>query len=76
MIKEECINHVTKRMGTRHRRLKEQLKEEVVTKAEQIQRVSAVGGRDVITDGDITNLQKYYVINVRNNHRSVEDMKN
>ncbi|KAK8395395.1 hypothetical protein O3P69_006206 [Scylla paramamosain] len=41
--KEECVNHVKKRMGTRLRKLKEELKEEKVTKTGKVIRRSVVG---------------------------------
>lgn len=36
VVKEECINHVQKRMGTRLRKLKEQLKEDKKTKSGKV----------------------------------------
>ncbi|KAK8372148.1 hypothetical protein O3P69_013535 [Scylla paramamosain] len=58
--KEECVNHVKKRMGTRLRKLKEELKEEKVTKTGKVIRRSVVGGKHQLTDSQINALQQYY----------------
>lgn len=58
--KEECINHVQKRMGTRLRKLKAELKEEKLTKTGRRQWRSLVGGKHQLTDNQITAFQKYY----------------
>lgn len=59
-VKEECVNHVQKRMGTRLRKLNEELKEEKTTKSGKIIRRSLVGGKHQLTDKHIQALQRYY----------------
>lgn len=53
VVKEECVNHVKKRMGTRLRKLKDQLKEEKTTKSGRVIKRSLVGGRHQLTDKQI-----------------------
>lgn len=54
VVKEECVNHVQKRMDTRLRKLKDQLKGEKVIKR------SLVGGRHQLTNKQIDAFQRYY----------------
>lgn len=49
LSEEECINHVQKRMSTRLRKLKIELKE-VTTKSGKVWKRSAVGGKHQLTD--------------------------
>lgn len=49
VVKEECINHVQKRMGTRLRNLKEELKVKT-TKTGKVMKRSLVGGKHQLTD--------------------------
>ena len=58
--KEECINHVQKRMGTRLRKLKDELKEEKTTKTGKTIKRSLVGGKHQLTDKQIDAYQRYF----------------
>lgn len=60
VMKEECVNHVQKRMGTRLRKLKDELKEEKTTKTGKVIKRSLVGGKHQLTDAQINNFQRYY----------------
>lgn len=60
VVKEECINHVQKRMGTRLRKLKDELKEDKTTKAGKVIKKSLVGGKHQLTDKQINAFQSYY----------------
>ena len=59
--KYECINHVSKRMGTALRNLKEQCK----AKGESI------GGKRKLTSDLITKIQNYYGRAIEDNHADV-----
>ena len=48
--KEECVNHIKKRMGTRLRKFFKKLKEEKVTKTGRVIRKSVLGGKHQLTD--------------------------
>lgn len=50
VTKEECINHIQKQMGTRLRKLKDELKEEKTTKSGKIIKRSLVSGKHKLTD--------------------------
>ena len=56
VVKEECVNHVKKRMGTRLRKLKE----ETVTKKGKVIKRSVVSGKHQLTDKQIDAFQRYY----------------
>lgn len=60
IVKKECINHVQKRMGTRLRKLKEDLKEERTTKTGKVIKRSLVGGKHQLTDKQIDAYQRYF----------------
>lgn len=60
VIKNECISHVAKRMGTRLRNVKKEHK---------------LGGKGKLTDSLIKKLTTYYSLAIRRNINSVEDMK-
>lgn len=60
VTKEECINHIQKRMGTRLRKLKDELKEEKTTKSGKIIKRSLVGGKHQLTDKQIDAYQRYF----------------
>ena len=60
VIKNECVGHVQKRMGTR---LRNKRKEE------------KLGGKNRLTEGLIKKLTIYYGLAIRGNINSVEDMK-
>lgn len=65
--KEECINHVSKRLGTRLRKLKEQSKGG---------KGKSLGGKGKLTDKVIEQLPYYYGQAIRRNKdKSVEDLK-
>jgi hypothetical protein len=55
--KNECIGHVQKRMGTRLRNLK--AKKEFLTDGKTL------GGKNRLTEADITKIQKYYGLAIR-----------
>ena len=61
VIKRECIGHVQKRVGTRLRKLKKNVK--------------GLGGKGKLTDGMIDKLQNYYGIAIRSNPGDLEGMK-
>ena len=63
--KEECINHVSKRMGTALRNLKEQC----TAKGESI------GGKGKLTNYLITKIQNYYGRAIKDNHTDIRLMK-
>ena len=58
--KEQCVNHVKKRMGTRLRKFFKKLKEEKVTKTGRVIRKSVLGGKHQLTDRQINAFQQYY----------------
>lgn len=60
VVKEECVNHVKKRMGTRLRKLKDELKEDVVTKTGKVIKRSVLSGKHQLTDKQIDAFQNYY----------------
>ncbi|GFW00402.1 uncharacterized protein TNCV_692411 [Trichonephila clavipes] len=66
--KLECIGHVMKRMGTRLRRLKAQLKGQILSDGK------CLSGKNRLTEHEIDNLQSYYGSAIRRNHSSVQNM--
>ncbi|GFU87595.1 uncharacterized protein TNCV_2935171 [Trichonephila clavipes] len=66
--KLECIGHVMKRMGTRLRRLKAQLKGQILSDGK------CLSGKNRLTEHEIKNLQSYYGSAIRRNHSSVQNM--
>lgn len=60
VVKEECVNYLQKRIGTRLRKLKGELKEEKVTKSGKVIKKSLVGGRHQLTDKQMDAYQRYY----------------
>lgn len=60
VVKNECIGHVQKRMGTRLRSIKKEKK---------------LGGRGKLTEALVKKLSLYYGLAIRRNINSVEDMK-
>jgi hypothetical protein len=68
ITKEECINHVAKRVGTALRNLVADYKKRKIT----------LGGRQegALTNKVINKLQKYYAKAIRSNTHSVTDMEN
>ncbi|GFU00060.1 uncharacterized protein TNCV_2346021 [Trichonephila clavipes] len=68
--KLECIGHVMKRMGTRLRRLKAQLKGQILSDGKSL------SGKNRLTEHEIDNLQSYYgSAAIRRNHSSVQNMR-
>ncbi|GFY22442.1 uncharacterized protein TNCV_2177031 [Trichonephila clavipes] len=67
--KLECIGHVMKRMGTRLRRLKAQLKGQILSDGK------CVSEKNRLTEHEIDNLQSYYGSAIRRNHSSVQNMR-
>jgi hypothetical protein len=74
--KEECVNHVAKRMGTRLRKLKKETYVEVtVADGRKIKR-SILGGRGKLTDETIRHLSDYYGKAIRDNQgKDIESMR-
>ncbi|GFT64536.1 uncharacterized protein TNCV_649351 [Trichonephila clavipes] len=66
--KLECIGQVMKRMGTRLRRLKAQLK------GQNLSDGKCLKGKNRLTEHEIDNLQSYYGSGIRRNHSSVQNM--
>ncbi|GFU28935.1 uncharacterized protein TNCV_470661 [Trichonephila clavipes] len=67
--KLECIGHVMKRMGTILRRLKAQLKGQILSDGK------CLSGKNRLTEHEIDNLQPYYGSAIRRNHSSVQNMR-
>ncbi|GFX80558.1 uncharacterized protein TNCV_3929661 [Trichonephila clavipes] len=67
--KLECIGHVMKRMGTKLRRLKAQLKGQILSDGK------CLSGKNRLTEHEIDNLQSYYGSAIRRNHSSVQNMR-
>ena len=67
VVKEECINHVSKRIGTRLRQTKKDTRVDVVTKKGKTMRRSVLGGQGKLTDQIIDSLQSYYGKAIRDN---------
>ncbi|GFT45267.1 uncharacterized protein TNCV_2123491 [Trichonephila clavipes] len=67
--KLECIGHVMKRMGTRLRRFKAQLKGQILSDGK------CLSGKNRLTEHEIDNLQSYYGSAIRRNHSSVQNMR-
>lgn len=74
--KLECINHVQKRMGTRLRKLRDEVKTDVITKTGNKMRRSCLAGKDKLTDKAITTITSYYGNAIRGNiGKTFVDMK-
>lgn len=67
VVKEECINHISKRMGTRLRQIKKDTRVDVVTKKGKTIRRSVLGGQGKLTDHIIDSQQSYYGKAIRDN---------
>ncbi|GFW58694.1 uncharacterized protein TNCV_378771 [Trichonephila clavipes] len=67
--KLECIGHVMKCMGTRLRRLKAQLKGQILSGGK------CLSGKNRLTEHEIDNLQSYYGSATRRYHSSVQNMR-
>lgn len=62
--KEECLNHVGKRLGTRLRKMKASLKHETTTKAGKNVFRSTLAGKKGLTDDVINSLQRHFQQNL------------
>lgn len=71
--KEECVNHVSKRMGTRLRKLKKQNVTPVQTKTGKTIMRSELGGAHMLADGVIDKLTSFYGKAIRENINSDEE---
>ncbi|KAK3889782.1 hypothetical protein Pcinc_006343 [Petrolisthes cinctipes] len=60
VVKEECVNHVSKRLGTRLRKLKKELSTSITTKTGKEVRRSVLGGAGQLTDKVIDTMTSYY----------------
>lgn len=60
VTKGECINHIQNRIGTSFRKLKDELKEEKITKSGKIIKRSLVGGIHQLTDKQINAYQRHF----------------
>ena len=69
IIKEECVGHVQKRLGTALRRYKNN------TKGKKLSDGKPIGGRGRLTDKIIDRMQNYYGNAIRGNKGNVEGMK-
>ena len=74
--KEECVNHFSKRLGTRLRNLKKEYVIETMTKTGRTMKKSVLGGRGKLTDTTIHNLGRYFNKAIRDNKSgTVEEMR-
>ena len=69
VVKEDCIGHIQKRMGSNLRRYKNKNKG-------KLSDGGTIGGRGRLTDAVIDNFQNYYGAAIRNNAKSIENMVN
>ncbi|GFW05475.1 uncharacterized protein TNCV_436561 [Trichonephila clavipes] len=67
--KLECIDHIMKCMGTRLRRLKAQLKGQILSDGK------CLSGKNRLTEHEIDNMQSYYGSAIRRNHSGVQNMR-
>lgn len=75
VIKEECVNHVHKRMGTALRKIVKETTEEYQTKKGEVRQKKLLGGRGKLTDAVIDKLTDYYGTAIRRNvGKTVEAM--
>jgi hypothetical protein len=65
VVKEECINHISKRLGTRLRNLKKNLRVSVTTKKGKTVQRSLLAGKRGLTDASIDKLTQFYGQNIR-----------
>lgn len=63
VTKEECVNHVSKRLGARLRKLREESKEETASGRKR----TTIGGKNKLTDKVIEKLTFYYGQAIRRN---------
>lgn len=67
ITKLECVGHVQKRMGTRLRKLKQNLKDKILSDGKTI--------RGRLSDKIINELQQYYGMAIRNNANNLQEMR-
>lgn len=76
VTKEECVNHVSKRLGTSLRKLKAEEVEVKTRKGGKSDKKSLLGGRNKLTDTDIDKLKSYYGTSIRRNvGKTVAELK-
>ena len=76
VVKEECVNHISKRLGTRLRLLKKTTTEKVVTKTGKNLKKSQLAGKNKLTDKVITSLTKFFGQAIRENvNKTVQSMR-
>ncbi|KAK3862706.1 hypothetical protein Pcinc_031463 [Petrolisthes cinctipes] len=77
--KEECVNHVSKRLGTRLRKLKKELVTTITTRTGKEVRRSVLSGRGQLTDNAINKVTCYFSRAVRGDvdkpYTSTQDMR-
>lgn len=77
VIKEECVNHVHKRMGTALRKLVKETTAEQKTKTGEQRKKKLLAGRGKLTDNVIEKLTDYYGNAIRRNvGKTVNEMRN
>lgn len=70
--KEECVNHISKRLGSRLRKLREETREETASGRKR----TVIGGKNKLTDKVIDKLTFYYGQAIRRNiSGTVEEMQ-
>lgn len=75
--KEECVNHVTKRIVTRLMKLRKEHVVEIITSTGRTIKRSVLGGRNKLTQDAITSLGKYFGKAIRDNEGgTIEGMRN
>lgn len=67
--KLECVGHMQKRMGTRLRKIKKEMKGKKMSDGKTL------GGQNRLTDAEIDKLQTYYGLAIRRNTEDVEKMQ-
>lgn len=73
VVKEHCVNHVAKRLGTRQRKLKSEYVEVKKTKTGTTRRMSRLGEKNKPTDSVIDYLVKHYGNSIRRNKGKTVD---
>ena len=69
VLKEDCIGHIQKRMGSNLRNFKNK------NKGRKLADGGTIGGRGRLTDAIIDSLQNYYGYAIRNHTNNIEGMK-
>lgn len=71
VVKKECVNHVSKMMRTRLRKVKKEAYETITTKAGKKIKRSILGGVNMLTDDVIDKLSSYYGKAIRANKNGI-----